>query len=115
MRFRSMIRRPPRSTRYETLFPYTTLFRSLVDEGDLQAELRRSERGRVAAGTGAEHDQVEVVGGADGHRRDGTALPGGAHRSGTPTDGLAGPLMLIRLARLGRAAWRTRLPGRTAG
>src|SRR3546814_6372628 len=25
-----MIRRPPRSTRTETLFPYTTLFRSLV-------------------------------------------------------------------------------------
>src|SRR3546814_14146777 len=29
-----MIRRPPRSTRTDTLFPYTTLFRSLgVDEG----------------------------------------------------------------------------------
>src|SRR3546814_16672771 len=27
-----MIRRPPRSTRTDTLFPYTTLFRS-VDEG----------------------------------------------------------------------------------
>src|SRR3546814_19761071 len=27
-----MIRRPPRSTRTDTLFPYTTLFRSLVDE-----------------------------------------------------------------------------------
>src|SRR3546814_4024352 len=26
-----MIRRPPRSTRTETLFPYTTLFRSLAD------------------------------------------------------------------------------------
>src|SRR3546814_19468964 len=26
-----MIRRPPRSTRTATLFPYTTLFRSLVD------------------------------------------------------------------------------------
>src|SRR3546814_15143494 len=26
-----MIRRPPRSTRTDTLFPYTTLFRSLVD------------------------------------------------------------------------------------
>src|SRR3546814_10723675 len=26
-----MIRRPPRSTRPDTLFPYTTLFRSLVD------------------------------------------------------------------------------------
>src|SRR3546814_5547587 len=28
-----MIRRPPRSTRTDTLFPYTTLFRSAVDEG----------------------------------------------------------------------------------
>src|SRR3546814_17447148 len=27
-----MIRRPPRSTRTDTLFPYTTLFRSAVDE-----------------------------------------------------------------------------------
>src|SRR3546814_4446144 len=35
-----MIRRPPRSTRTDTLFPYTTLFRSLVDigiPGDLSA------------------------------------------------------------------------------
>src|SRR3546814_887947 len=28
-----MIRRPPRSTRTDTLFPYTTLFRSLGDAG----------------------------------------------------------------------------------
>src|SRR3546814_3467981 len=28
-----MIRRPPRSTRTDTLFPYTTLFRSLAVEG----------------------------------------------------------------------------------
>src|SRR3546814_4923887 len=27
-----MIRRPPRSTRTDTLFPYTTLFRSLLQE-----------------------------------------------------------------------------------
>src|SRR3546814_2922081 len=27
-----MIRRPPRSTRTDTLFPYTTLFRSLIAE-----------------------------------------------------------------------------------
>src|SRR3546814_20726580 len=27
-----MIRRPPRSTRTDTLFPYTTRFRSMVDE-----------------------------------------------------------------------------------
>src|SRR3546814_5606357 len=29
-----MIRRPPRSTRTDTLFPYTTLFRSMVDDED---------------------------------------------------------------------------------
>src|SRR3546814_21066293 len=29
-----MIRRPPRSTRTDTLFPYTTLFRSRLDLGD---------------------------------------------------------------------------------
>src|SRR3546814_8122235 len=28
-----MIRRPPRSTRTDTLFPYTTLFRSISDSG----------------------------------------------------------------------------------
>src|SRR3546814_19354655 len=28
-----MIRRPPRSTRTDTLFPYTTLFRSCLEEG----------------------------------------------------------------------------------
>src|SRR3546814_13810624 len=31
-----MIRRPPRSTRTDTLFPYTTLFRSGYDVGNLQ-------------------------------------------------------------------------------
>src|SRR3546814_15384079 len=39
-----MIRRPPRSTRTDTLFPYTTLFRSLGRiEGlkDAQARLRK--------------------------------------------------------------------------
>src|SRR3546814_16652779 len=33
-----MIRRPPRSTRTDTLFPYTTLFRSpSVKQGDVEA------------------------------------------------------------------------------
>src|SRR3546814_14233688 len=56
-----MIRRPPRSTRTDTLFPYTTLFRSQVDpeeEGDddhrdrgellREQSLRRIERARLA-------------------------------------------------------------------
>src|SRR3546814_11683581 len=30
-----MIRRPPRSTRTDTLFPYTTLFRSMMLENEL--------------------------------------------------------------------------------
>src|SRR3546814_5652042 len=41
-----MIRRPPRSTRTDTLFPYTTLFRScekLVVEGRVEADLRDSQ------------------------------------------------------------------------
>src|SRR3546814_17248942 len=31
-----MIRRPPRSTRTDTLFPYTTLFRSLLRHGSMR-------------------------------------------------------------------------------
>src|SRR3546814_18062267 len=31
-----MIRRPPRSTRTDTLFPYTTLFRSVPGRGQVQ-------------------------------------------------------------------------------
>src|SRR3546814_5144241 len=42
-----MIRRPPRSTRTDTLFPYTTLFRS---DGAVEAALR----GRL-------HDQAQVT------------------------------------------------------
>src|SRR3546814_2075093 len=41
-----MIRRPPRSTRTDTLFPYTTLFRSISVEDDGRgidvAEVRRA-------------------------------------------------------------------------
>src|SRR3546814_5092082 len=49
MFFFLMIRRPPRSTRTDTLFPYTTLFRSvLVDGKDMtalgEAELRAARR-----------------------------------------------------------------------
>src|SRR3546814_17991268 len=43
-----MIRRPPRSTRTDTLFPYTTLFRSPDAAGPRHspASLRESERAR---------------------------------------------------------------------
>src|SRR3546814_2616589 len=45
-----MIRRPPRSTRTDTLFPYTTLFRSRRDEGLADA----------AAIVGADRDVLQV-------------------------------------------------------
>src|SRR3546814_18080395 len=36
-----MIRRPPRSTRTDTLFPYTTLFRSLAGDLELLGDILR--------------------------------------------------------------------------
>src|SRR3546814_1065452 len=50
-----MIRRPPRSTRTDTLFPYTTLFRSLlaphpVDKQDVARAVRRVGCGREQNG-----------------------------------------------------------------
>src|SRR3546814_17106393 len=40
-----MIRRPPRSTRTDTLFPYTTLFRSIKEELDrMRIELDGARR-----------------------------------------------------------------------
>src|SRR3546814_12189876 len=40
-----MIRRPPRSTRTDTLFPYTTLFRSHVPAAPRQAQRKRWRKG----------------------------------------------------------------------
>src|SRR3546814_4246034 len=39
-----MIRRPPRSTRTDTLFPYTTLFRSIVDDLGIDVLARAMHR-----------------------------------------------------------------------
>src|SRR3546814_3190553 len=44
-----MIRRPPRSTRTDTLFPYTTLFRSLLRNPPVHAPLQQVQRQRAAA------------------------------------------------------------------
>src|SRR3546814_1141894 len=43
-----MIRRPPRSTRTDTLFPYTTLFRSRVDFVELDHRRGLAARGKDA-------------------------------------------------------------------
>src|SRR3546814_1340133 len=60
-----MIRRPPRSTRTDTLFPYTTLFRSREHDGVIQLlaqPLPQVERMVVELGAFV----IEVVGADDG-------------------------------------------------
>src|SRR3546814_4087092 len=49
-----MIRRPPRSTRTDTLFPDTTLFRSLVERGG-EDRLRATEDGGHRLDADAHH------------------------------------------------------------
>src|SRR3546814_7354400 len=55
-----MIRRPPRSTRTDTLFPYTTLFRSMVS-GDLADLLAMHVAQRLAGPTKAADRGDEVL------------------------------------------------------
>src|SRR3546814_17489558 len=57
-----MIRRPPRSTRTDTLFPYTTLFRSPDDEPACRSNGRCKlvRKGRAtAAQRGGEHRDLQ--------------------------------------------------------
>src|SRR3546814_15161380 len=65
-----MIRRPPRSTRTDTLFPYTTLFRSVVigasgTPAALPAKALKSRQyaGKVYVGHGAANNDFLRIGG----------------------------------------------------
>src|SRR3546814_10046185 len=49
-----MIRRPPRSTRTDTLFPYTTLFRSPLNRANKAAALRNNQIASRTVGVGCE-------------------------------------------------------------
>src|SRR3546814_3609595 len=71
-----MIRRPPRSTRTDTLFPYTTLFRSALavahglDVGVLVGVPRGGDRdalGEVGRGVGCQRAQNRLGVGAGEH------------------------------------------------
>src|SRR3546814_16284964 len=54
-----MIRRPPRSTRTDTLFPYTTLFRSAARRRRSRHPRRLDGEGRQAAGQPVRRAQVQ--------------------------------------------------------
>src|SRR3546814_17645473 len=64
-----MIRRPPRSTRTDTLFPYTTLFRSRVTAAELaleQAQARSvAARDLLASYWGGDGQGLEIAGGIE--------------------------------------------------
>src|SRR3546814_11440333 len=120
-----MIRRPPRSTRTDTLFPYTTLFRSqakaleivdevFVDDGELAGQVRfdvevlvrRLDRLRHAGDVG------DRRGRRDRHRvavADAGGLDLRAQRGPVEATGLRGALLQIRAAEIGRASCRERV------
>src|SRR3546814_416941 len=56
-----MIRRPPRSTRTDTLFPYTTLFRSGLGRLDAAGKTGTSNDGRDSWFAGYTGDHLAVV------------------------------------------------------
>src|SRR3546814_15138069 len=62
-----MIRRPPRSTRTDTLFPYTTLFRSV---GEAREAADAPETARIRSALAASSDRQKSPGSlADGYAR----------------------------------------------
>src|SRR3546814_1265016 len=61
-----MIRRPPRSTRTDTLFPYTTLFRSLRHAEADDEEHASREQHRL----GVHAEPLGVLAGRLGHQQD---------------------------------------------
>src|SRR3546814_4790925 len=95
-----MIRRPPRSTRTDTLFPYTTLFRSVLDQrhrdhgavvgkADHGRDLGQAGQARGAPATFAGDDLEGAVGQLAHHDRLDHAL-------GPDRLGQLGELVLVR-------------------
>src|SRR3546814_8192431 len=92
-----MVRRPPRSTRTDTLFPYTTLFRSDGALGDLhepEVDVLRGQPEVEPVG-----DLVELDAQRSGH-----------HLDGVHEHELAGLGLLLEARGVGRRAVAQRLP-----
>src|SRR3546814_4983630 len=62
-----MIRRPPRSTRTDTLFPYTTLFRSASEDRTVRPHQQGSAEARLQVRR--QHNRLCVPAGGRCHQR----------------------------------------------
>src|SRR3546814_12027651 len=104
-----MIRRPPRSTRTDTLFPYTTLFRSGQGiAAGVVAEPRRGDHRAVADGAGHRQGKAEAGGAGEVARQRGDAhrtalaVPPGlsaarGQRQVDPKGGVSGKSVSVRV------------------
>src|SRR3546814_12106692 len=106
-----MIRRPPISTRTDTLFPYTTLFRSLADRIDqcryrmpYDTRHRRHRNPRLVAGM--HEDRPDQVVDAEARFRDQPARPVGPAVPAHPGRREAGGAGGGEGRGIGRAPWR---------
>src|SRR3546814_12220170 len=99
-----MIRRPPKSTRTDTLFPYTTLFRSIAGHSERRTDQHESHED-VAAKASAAHGQglnvILCVGETEAQRDAGDA-------ERVVADQLLASLPENAAAEIGRAACRER-------
>src|SRR3546814_17093736 len=93
-----MIRRPPRSTRTDTLFPYTTLFRSHHEQTDIFVGLEANDQlvglqGAAALGAHRMRHRLELD--------EDFGLPRGQALAGAQVEGhaLPAPIVDIRLPR----------------
>src|SRR3546814_16932591 len=125
-----MIRRPPRSTRTDTLFPYTTLFRSRGDQpGRRHGDAPERPRGDLRALAGGEEGREALCGEArvflgsreriDSRRKERPPCPvkppstAATFRTATPpcTSRIAAtssPTASTRWCRCSTASWSTR-------
>src|SRR3546814_11888347 len=97
-----MIRRPPRSTRTDTLFPYTTLFRSRAVERD--GDLHGGPHGRPAVAAAiAAPVLARQPEGAAGRRPDARPVPAHGDRKRV----VSGTSVSVRLVHGGRRISKT--------
>src|SRR3546814_15035375 len=111
-----MIRRPPRSTCTDTLFPFTTLFRSVADH--MVDRRHGGEGGGIDLGGAAGDDDAGVgtFAAQAADRLPGLLLGLGGHRAGIDDDEIVAAEPVQRgadrfafIAEIGRASWRERV------